>query len=385
LTIKNQTSAFIDLSRWVAAMLVLIMHLRGVYFVDYSELSSRSLINKIFYFITGFGSQAVVIFFVISGYLVGGKTYEQIKSKNFSPGNYFISRFSRIYIVLFPALVIGSALDWFGINYLNQNGIYSYAFGNSDLMQPADARLNTGVFLINLASLQTIAGPVLGSNRALWSLANEWWYYILFPIMASALHYKSKKYLIISSIVILFFLPFKISLYFLIWLMGFLVSIIKYKFNIYILGIILGISLFLSRSIVSNNLIFFIIALFYSLILASMNEYKFNKNLLCIYRKNFIVQSIFNFLFLSNKKLADFSFSLYAIHFPIIFILFAVLDKINLFYQCQPNLASYLIYFVLIVFIYITSYLFYLAFESKTLKLKIFLLKSLKKNNNFGL
>jgi peptidoglycan/LPS O-acetylase OafA/YrhL len=372
LKINNNTSAFIDLSRWVAAMLVLIMHLRGVYFVDYSEIESKSFFTNVFYFITGFGSQSVVIFFVISGYLVGGKSYEQIKFKTFSPKNYFISRFSRIYIVLVPALVLGGALDWFGMNYFNQNRIYSHVFGNGNLMQASDSRLNLSVFLINFASLQTIAGPVLGSNRALWSLANEWWYYILFPVIASVFFYDHKKYSVAISIIILVLLPFKISLYFLIWLMGCSASIVKLKINSFILWFILIIALLLSRTVLLHESMFFLIALLYSLILASMNEIKSDEKSLHTRGKNGMLPPIAGFIFLFNKKLADFSFSLYAIHFPVIFFMFALF---NVSYQCQPHLISYLTFIIFIIFIYIISYLFFLTFENKTQKIKVLIPK----------
>jgi peptidoglycan/LPS O-acetylase OafA/YrhL len=38
-----------------------------------------------------------------------------------------------------------------------------------------------------LAFLQTIIVPVYGTNGPLWSLANEFWYYVLFPLMAEAM------------------------------------------------------------------------------------------------------------------------------------------------------------------------------------------------------
>jgi peptidoglycan/LPS O-acetylase OafA/YrhL len=48
-------------------------------------------------------------------------------------------------------------------------------------------RLAPHVFFGNLFFLQFIRTPVFGSNGALWSLANEFWYYILFPLGLIAL------------------------------------------------------------------------------------------------------------------------------------------------------------------------------------------------------
>jgi peptidoglycan/LPS O-acetylase OafA/YrhL len=40
--------------------------------------------------------------------------------------------------------------------------------------------LGFSTFVGNLLQLQTIVVSSLGSNGPLWSLANEWWYYVLF-------------------------------------------------------------------------------------------------------------------------------------------------------------------------------------------------------------
>ena len=39
---------------------------------------------------------------------------------------------------------------------------------------------------MNAFFLQTIVGPTFGSNGPLWSLAYEWWYYVLFPLALGA-------------------------------------------------------------------------------------------------------------------------------------------------------------------------------------------------------
>jgi len=67
--------------RWISAFMVVIGHLKLFLFVNRSELYDKSLFSEIFYFFTGFGHQAVMIFFFVSGYLVGGgdasKVYEK--------------------------------------------------------------------------------------------------------------------------------------------------------------------------------------------------------------------------------------------------------------------------------------------------------------------
>src|SRR6185369_2558000 len=62
--------------------------------------------------------------------------------------------------VLIPALVLTAALDM--------------ARGEGP---------NLLVALANAVFLQTIAAPTFGSDAPLWSLAYEFWYYVMFPLL----------------------------------------------------------------------------------------------------------------------------------------------------------------------------------------------------------
>ena len=46
-------------------------------------------------------------------------------------------------------------------------------------------------FIGNMFGLQTILVPSFGGNFPLWSLANETWYYILFPLLVLVLRGRS--------------------------------------------------------------------------------------------------------------------------------------------------------------------------------------------------
>jgi len=43
-----------------------------------------------------------------------------------------------------------------------------------------------GDLLENLGFVQTVSVPVYGTNGPLWSLANEFWYYVMFSLIAVA-------------------------------------------------------------------------------------------------------------------------------------------------------------------------------------------------------
>lgn len=67
-------ASFLDLVRWVSAWLVFFQHLRDPILIGYSDLPAqqRTPLVSAFYYVTGLGPAAVTIFFVISGYLIGG-------------------------------------------------------------------------------------------------------------------------------------------------------------------------------------------------------------------------------------------------------------------------------------------------------------------------
>lgn len=78
MTISPTLSNMLNFLRWFAAFLVVIGHLRSFMFIEYNQIISPSIFDKIFYFITGLGHEAVIVFFVLSGYLVGGGTLEKL-------------------------------------------------------------------------------------------------------------------------------------------------------------------------------------------------------------------------------------------------------------------------------------------------------------------
>ena len=220
-------SVVIDACRWMAAFFVVIAHARHIIFVDYKDVENKTLIIKFFYFITGLGHEAVIVFFVISGLLVGGLTLRKWREK-VSFTDYFISRFSRIYIVLLPALLVGGCLDWMGYQFFNHSEIYtdSSQYHTVSMNFVIIERFNFGVFLGNFLMAQTILVPTFGSNAPLWSLANEWWYYMIFAVSAGAILSKSvlsKVMAVLFLCVVAVYLPFLLLLMMLIWLLGVIV------------------------------------------------------------------------------------------------------------------------------------------------------------------
>lgn len=196
----------LDFLRGTAAFLVLIGHLRAYVFQNYNDIAHENLHIKAFYFITGLGHQAVIIFFALSGFLVGGKALSDILNHRFSWSRYFLRRLTRLWIVIFPALLLTLFLDGIGswlTGGMGYGGQY-YEIYNSGPHGPAGIDHSLLTFFGNLAFLQTIYVPTFGSNGPMWSLANEFWYYVVFPLAAWVVLVRSATLVRVAALCILF-------------------------------------------------------------------------------------------------------------------------------------------------------------------------------------
>ena len=103
----NNRNLVLDLIRGIAALLVMIGHLRAAMFISNLELKNSeqlSYVGKIFYFLTSQGHNSVIIFFCLSGFLVGGSIIHNKSIFNFK--TYIIKRLSRLWIPLFPVFIL---------------------------------------------------------------------------------------------------------------------------------------------------------------------------------------------------------------------------------------------------------------------------------------
>ncbi len=135
--------------------------------------------------IAGFDFEPVVVFFVLSGFLVGGKVVERLIAGEFHPGAYALDRFSRIYIPLFPALLLSA--------------LAAYLAGRPVAMTE---------LLGNLASLQEVLVPPFAGNGPLWSLSYEVWFYIIAGAGAAAFCVRDSRVVWAFLLLILGFLVF---------------------------------------------------------------------------------------------------------------------------------------------------------------------------------
>mgnify|MGYP000113779209 CR=1 FL=1 len=129
--IDERTSAVLDVMRWVAALVVVLTHVNDQVFLSMAETpeESRTLALMAWKLISASGNEAVIVFFVISGYLVGGAALaEFLRDGDIKLSNYMLRRCARLYTVLIPALVIGANIGTTITAHLVAFDIVQFAF-----------------------------------------------------------------------------------------------------------------------------------------------------------------------------------------------------------------------------------------------------------------
>lgn len=172
--------------RGLAAVAVLAGHVRGLFFADYEVVKHSPLIGAI-YLATGFGHQAVVIFFVLSGFFIGSSVALTTKDGSWSWFRFASRRLTRLYVVILPALLLTFVWDTVGMTVWGATGIYAGNIDAPSLALPnVPDTLTLPTLAGNLGFLQELVVPPFGSNGPLWSLSYEAWAYATFPLLFRA-------------------------------------------------------------------------------------------------------------------------------------------------------------------------------------------------------
>lgn len=364
----NKNNIFIiELLRGISAFLVVFGHARAFIFTPYYNLhdSEQTYLVKLLYFITGFGHQAVVVFFVLSGFLIALSIEKNTK---FSFSNYFLMRISRLWVVLLPALFFTLLIDSIGRG-IDNNGFYLGHLNNIYPLNITD-EFSLSSFILNAFFLQGLFCGNFGSNEPLWSLSFEFWYYMMYPFLLfflrlkkGGMNLKSFSFGVVFMVMLLtlFWLNSKLVVMFGLWLLGaiafYTAANYQYVMNIFMklkfffIVVFIGSLIVVRFKLIDGYIADYFFALAFSLFLLSFIQTKTtNKHLNS-----------------AGRFLSNISFSLYLIHFPVLsFVSVYILDNQTL--GVSPTSLMTLLTSLLLTVI--CSWLFYECFESKYYKFK---------------
>lgn len=363
--------AFLDLARWTAAAIVFVSHLRAPLFVGRGGLApnERNLLQEAWYFVTGWHSEAVIVFFVLSGFLVGGLGSAKVALGRFDARAYAIDRISRIYMAFLPALLLTVVLDTVAMTYFSGVGLHDNTHPVFKANVPQlDFQANTdaATFFQNLALLPTM--HPYGSNSPLWTIWLEFWFYGVFGLIlcaALASKWLTKLCLLLLAAILTWYAGSSFMVYGGLWLVGVAAAFVPWRR--------------IERPWVSTLL--FCAALVASRIAIDGTR---TDELMRI-GKNYLVAIAFAWVLVSmrqtrsmmllraapiNRFMADFSYSLYLIHYPVMLFLLCVLhavgfDGIATGYR-PSEAAGLMAYGLTIVCVFVAAWGFSLLTERNT-------------------
>lgn len=153
-------SIYLEAARVVATMIVLLGHGK-IFYRPLAELCD----------VTNPGRDAVIIFFVLSGFVISWCGHERDRTA----AQFAVNRAARVYSVALPAVLLS----------LLASALTSHATGQPLDYQWRKLWLYLPVYLSFVGSLWTL-NEVPPSNFPYWSLNFEVWYYILFAVVCYA-------------------------------------------------------------------------------------------------------------------------------------------------------------------------------------------------------
>lgn len=298
-------SHLLNFSRAIAALLVLLFHIRTALAVPFDALVVRDWFTRVVYTISTFGHEAVIVFFVLSGFLVGGAV---LKMDMKSPDDfwaYWIDRTVRIGPVLIAATAFSAILQH---------------------TAPLPGCSDTVVTVLgNALALQNFAVKPLCNNLPLWSISNEVVYYFAFPVIVAAFSRIFSVWLAISLLCVTLVCVLSLSLAplddtnivfdFPFWLVGTALWFVRGNFQRWrwlALLMVAGALLF-GRFELSKNY-FWLRDLYLAAAFSFLLLTFFNRTM----PQCGIRATVANYFANCSRWFADLSFSLYVTHYPLI-------------------------------------------------------------------
>jgi peptidoglycan/LPS O-acetylase OafA/YrhL len=166
--------------RWLAAAAVAVSHIRQNLIAGNAQEAHHGILATVVFLVSDFGGAAVMIFFVLSGFLVGGKAIDLFQSSSVAREwpHFLVDRFSRTFVVLWPALVLAGGAVLLLRVIAPDAPFMTNAHWGPALYRPINGDISVQSWFGAAALVNGLASPMLQINGPLWSLAFEWFYYM---------------------------------------------------------------------------------------------------------------------------------------------------------------------------------------------------------------
>ncbi len=322
---------FLDIIRWGASWIVLLGHGRYLLFEGIQSVDNPGLVTKAIYLISGLQHEGVVMFFIVSGFLVGGSIWAAVDEGRFNGLDYMIKRAVRIYIVMLPALVLAWIILMLGEHVFADTRVFA--------VQPKQL-ITVQIVACHLAVMQGAICSVIASNAPLWSLSYEWILYLIAPLVLVACYAPVALIWRLTGLALLAASVYTLAPVFIQW----------YWFAFWAMGVISwrflkagGLPLWLGIAGLCGVALSCVISRL-SITPVIVTDMVIASGLaLAIANQSIMSWSPAPKLI---EYLASFSFSLYVTHLPIATLTVALVERAGWPHAlAQPGLASYAVYF----------------------------------------
>lgn len=307
---QNQ-SLSLESMRGVSAIMVVLCHSFQVFIARYA--------SDFFSYIVMIAQASVMVFFVLSGFLIGKSIQSNIHlNKKFNSLVYFKSRLIRIYPPLLLSIILVYFLAFFAPYFFESKDIL---LKNTDSwIESINLQFSSNQIISALTFTNGILPVSTPFNTPLWSLPLEVWYYIIAGLFCTR-----KIALVILSIflfIILSSAKYEFFIYSFVWLSGLVSSFVS------------------PRSKLALKFYLCMLCVLTMLCINKGYEYHTGENTIHYYNLFFGLSCcsfIYVFVIHFDKKIkilpstSKYSYTLYVIHIPIMIFMVGIFESYVLF------------------------------------------------------
>lgn len=350
---QKHTFMLLDVARYLSCVSVFVAHFMFIFVVRLYGLN-RTYYDKNMYISAFYYSAhalAVMVFFVLSGFLIGRQALQEIKlNDHFAMRDYLTKRILRIIPPLYFAILFTLML-YALIKALHLFGSQSYHLANDLYVITAKAQLTASMLL--KCALLVPGDTSLSMNGALWSLSYEFYYYLFFAWVLAWVANKNLVELAYLSIYVialpLFFMLhdpnyvakfFEVLILGLVWLAGVGIAhlqleqkqILSQKAIIY-LGLLVLIFVYPLATHMGDVIVELSGGLFAALLIMYLVNFKFTH----------VPPKFLNYL----ARGSFYTYTLYLLNFPLMLFTFSILGREILKFRWPQYLALFIALFIL--------------------------------------